>query len=565
MTAVELKTLKLSEVVESPTNPRRHYDQAKLAELAADILARGLDSPILCRKNPNGKGYEAVFGSRRLRATRLAGLDTVLATVREMSDFDAEKAQVVENDKREDLQPLEQAESYRGLMSRQKLTVDELAIAIGRGRTTVYDILKLCDLLKEGKKALQEGKIEASVGIEVARLPALYQPNALKYALNGEWNEPDVKPSVREVKDFIKRSFLFDLKKAPFNIEDPALVKKAGACTACPKRTDAQPGFFEEGSKVSMCMDKECHQEKVEAARDVRLQQLEADGRTILNDVESGKALSYSGPFVRLDNKCMSDVKDRTWGAILKAAGSKLVPAVAVATDGEVVEVVRKEDVRELLKGVKPLKSAAESLELGGRRSEKKTPTQAAAEKKRKGEAKLHQQATAAAVEQMAVSKGAKLGEDNYFRALIHALLRVVWSDALAALARRVKPDSADESSKVLLSHAGKLKGAELRGFVLQLAFGQTVSGNFSGLFSLPRELQAAAPLLGVDLKKVTASVRLAAAEAEKTKGPKTARAEAKAAGVPLPVALATRAKKAKAAKKPAAKKAAKPAKKKAA
>ncbi len=109
-----LREIPLNKICESQTNPRTHFDQAAMSELAANIEQHGLLQPVIVRPRANGAGeaYELVIGSRRFRAAKLARRETIPATVRELSDAQAAELQLVENLLRQDVHELDEAQGY---------------------------------------------------------------------------------------------------------------------------------------------------------------------------------------------------------------------------------------------------------------------------------------------------------------------------------------------------------------------------------------------------------------------------------------------------------------------
>jgi len=110
-TASTTLEIPLAELESNPLQPRQHFDQAALQELAATIQAHGVLTPVVVRRAP--RGYQVVAGERRVRAARLAGLTRVPAVIREASNAQALEMALVENLQREDLNPMEAAEAYR--------------------------------------------------------------------------------------------------------------------------------------------------------------------------------------------------------------------------------------------------------------------------------------------------------------------------------------------------------------------------------------------------------------------------------------------------------------------
>ncbi len=142
--------------------PRNHMADEGLAELADSIREQGVLQPLVVRPAPAGPGarYEIVAGERRWRAARLAGLAAVPVVVRELDDQAALAVALIENLQREDLNPLEQAQSLARLASEFGLTHEQVAKAVGRSRASVSNLLRLLDLEDEVKELLAAGTID---------------------------------------------------------------------------------------------------------------------------------------------------------------------------------------------------------------------------------------------------------------------------------------------------------------------------------------------------------------------------------------------------------------------
>lgn len=161
--------IRIEEIVPGTLQPRRSMNDAKLNELAASIREHGVLLPILLRRD--GGRFEVVAGERRLRAARIAGLDTVPALVKELSSNQALEVALVENLQREDLNPIEQAEAYLRLQDEFGLTQEEVARRVGRDRSSVANALRLLKLPKPIQidlidGALSEGHARALLGLE---------------------------------------------------------------------------------------------------------------------------------------------------------------------------------------------------------------------------------------------------------------------------------------------------------------------------------------------------------------------------------------------------------------
>src|SRR6266704_3355542 len=168
---------------ESKTNPRRTFDEAKLAELAGNIRQHGVLQPVLVRPLPDGKDgfFELVAGARRYRASKLAGRESIPATIRELTDTECLELQLIENLQRADVHELDEARGYAALMQMQPdtYTVETLAEKIGRSEKYVYARLRLTHLADEVQQAFYVGKLTVAHAFEIARLQQSDQRRAL--------------------------------------------------------------------------------------------------------------------------------------------------------------------------------------------------------------------------------------------------------------------------------------------------------------------------------------------------------------------------------------------------
>ncbi len=142
----------------SPLQPRKRFDEAAIAELAASVGERGVLQPILVREVDGG--YEVVAGERRLRAAKIAGLESVPVLVRDLSDQEALEIAIVENLQREDLNDVEQARAYKQLLD-YGLSQEQVAQAVGKSRSAVANTLRLLTLPSRALEALEGGAISA--------------------------------------------------------------------------------------------------------------------------------------------------------------------------------------------------------------------------------------------------------------------------------------------------------------------------------------------------------------------------------------------------------------------
>ncbi|MBF0388230.1 MAG: ParB/RepB/Spo0J family partition protein [Candidatus Omnitrophica bacterium] len=149
--------LEVKDIADNRFQPRQAYDESRLDELAASIKEKGLIQPIVVRKSANG--FEVVAGERRLRAARKLGLARIPVVVRDVSDKDAMVLALVENIQREELNPVEKAETYRRLIEEFGFNQEAVAQAVGKDRVTIANLLRLLKLPKEILQGVFEGQI----------------------------------------------------------------------------------------------------------------------------------------------------------------------------------------------------------------------------------------------------------------------------------------------------------------------------------------------------------------------------------------------------------------------
>lgn len=140
-----VEKLPIDQVISGQYQPRQHFDEQALQELADSIKAQGLVQPIIVKWLDN-QSYELIAGERRWRAAKMAGLETLPAIVREVDNKQTLAMALIENIQREDLNPLEEARSLQRLMQEFELTQQEVAEAVGRSRTAVTNLLRLLKL-----------------------------------------------------------------------------------------------------------------------------------------------------------------------------------------------------------------------------------------------------------------------------------------------------------------------------------------------------------------------------------------------------------------------------------
>jgi ParB family chromosome partitioning protein len=188
----------ISEIEANPFQPRVHFDEEALKELAASIKELGIIQPITLRKLAHQK-YQIIAGERRFRAARIAGLTKVPAFVREAGDEAMLELALVENIQREDLDAIEVALSYQRLMEECKLTQESLSDRVGKKRSTVSNYLRLLKLPAVIQKAIREqeitmGHARALINIPDSGTQVMVYRQVVKYDF-----------SVRKTEDIVRK------------------------------------------------------------------------------------------------------------------------------------------------------------------------------------------------------------------------------------------------------------------------------------------------------------------------------------------------------------------------
>lgn len=189
--------LPISQVESCSSQPRKHFDEASLAELAESIREHGIIQPLTVRKLSSGY-YQIIAGERRWRAARMAGLQEVPAIVMEADDRKAAELAMIENLQREDLNPMEEAAGFQSLIDNYHMTQEEAARRVGKSRSAVTNSLRLLGLTPAVRKLVEEGQLSAGHARALLPLPASLQERAAEAVVSGGL-------SVRQTEALAKR------------------------------------------------------------------------------------------------------------------------------------------------------------------------------------------------------------------------------------------------------------------------------------------------------------------------------------------------------------------------
>ncbi len=234
----EYRNLPLAQLQESPTNPRRRFDEHSLNELAASFKSQGVLQPLLVRVIGDDK-YEVIAGARRLRAAKLAELTDVPVRVVALSDSDCVVAQLIENIQREGVHPMEEALAFDALLRLESPHYDIAAVAQKAGKSPAFvaQRQRLVELIPSIAEAFLADQIGVGHALEIAKLPQAQQEKAFDAAFRTVSNggkDTRVLLPLRDLTAWIEQNILLSLDSVPFDKNDATLVPEAGSCAECP-------------------------------------------------------------------------------------------------------------------------------------------------------------------------------------------------------------------------------------------------------------------------------------------------------------------------------------------
>ena len=195
-----LTTLSIDLIRPGKYQPRSHMNEVALEELAASIRAQGIIQPVVVREVGLGE-YELIAGERRWRAARKAGLAEVPAVVKTVADEAALAMALIENIQRQELDPIEEAQGLKRLISEFGLTHESAADAVGRSRSAVSNLLRLLALPEPVQHMLHQGLLEMGHARALLALPVVQQLELAHAAVDKGWSVREVERRVQQLSD----------------------------------------------------------------------------------------------------------------------------------------------------------------------------------------------------------------------------------------------------------------------------------------------------------------------------------------------------------------------------
>lgn len=201
----QIKKIDISDIKPNPYQPRKTFDENHLNDLADSIKQYGILQPIVLRKTV--QGYYIVVGERRFRASKIAGLKYVSAIIKDLTDEDMMELAVIENLQREDLNAIEEAESYQRLMTDLKITQQEVAKRLNKSRPYIANMLRLLHLPKKIADMVKDGRLTSAHGRTLLAIKDEQQMLRLaKRVVKEKWSVRYLENHVNELKNVSSKS-----------------------------------------------------------------------------------------------------------------------------------------------------------------------------------------------------------------------------------------------------------------------------------------------------------------------------------------------------------------------
>lgn len=262
MSQLQFQVLAIKNIVPDPNQPRKFYDEVAMEELTNSVKESGVLQPILVREQPDRHDhYLIVCGERRYRASKAAGLKTIPAVIRELSDEEALQLQIVENLQRKDVHPMEEAIGFKSFVDGKSWSFEEIAKRVGKSEYYVKQRLKLCSLTDNFQKLFFHNKMNISVALELAKLEASTQEEMYNDLVDdSDINDPDF---VLDLPSYTLNKYRGKLMYARFDLSDKDLFPSMGACDTCQFNSSVLK-LFPTDDKTAICGSISCFKEKTE-------------------------------------------------------------------------------------------------------------------------------------------------------------------------------------------------------------------------------------------------------------------------------------------------------------
>lgn len=244
----DITMVAISAIRPNSFNPRKHFDEDSLNELADSIRQQGILQPVTVRPTADTNGYELVFGERRYRAATIVGLQEIPAIISDLSDDEAEEIAITENLQRKDVTPMEEANAYQRFIESGRHDLSSLAVQFGKSEAYIRTRLKFTSLIPEIASLLETDEITVSVANEICRYGEdiqreVYEQHLKEDVTYSNWR--GMKAS--EIAKDIERIYTADLNRYSFD---------KAVCLSCPHNTNNLTLFHDGG--CGKCANRTC-------------------------------------------------------------------------------------------------------------------------------------------------------------------------------------------------------------------------------------------------------------------------------------------------------------------
>lgn len=282
----QVYAIQLDDIHPSPMNPRKHFDDADIQELASSIYANGLISPIVVRPHPLiDHKYEIVAGERRYRATQLIreqvpGATTINSIIKEITDEQALEIMIIENLQRKDISPMEEAAGFLQLIKVKHMDAKEIGAKVAKSPSYIAKRMKLNDLIDPWQKFLHEGHMTITDALILSSM----SPQSQEELFTNEIGENHGLSSgeIYEFNNWTLKKYQSSLVNPPFDPSDVSLVPDMGACGSCKFNSSFDGLLFPELAANPVCRNSACFQKKCTIAFDSRFKAAVDDPTVIL-------------------------------------------------------------------------------------------------------------------------------------------------------------------------------------------------------------------------------------------------------------------------------------------
>jgi len=251
----QILDIKIADIVPNPANPRRYFDEESLSELAKNITQHGVLQPVTVREifGENNSSYELIFGERRFRAAKIAGLEAIPCMVRQLCDDAAFDLMISENLQRQDIRPSEEGVAFKRLMDKGK-DIRYISERYGKSETFIHNRLSLVRLIHEITDLLDREEITIGMAFEISRFDDTIQGHIHKEHLTSEIPHNNWKNiSLKAFKGKLEDTYTVLLSRFPFDKSE---------CEQCPRNSEFYSLF--PVSENSRCTNSECLRKKQE-------------------------------------------------------------------------------------------------------------------------------------------------------------------------------------------------------------------------------------------------------------------------------------------------------------